>query len=213
MLAAASGEYIRRGKPLETTKWTLDQVHSYMQWQLRSQATTPEPPGGHWVGGFAWRLPQCGERGAPAELPADVPLIVKEPTIPAPPVAEQAYKLLGPHSGSMYLHETSTGRQVTLVVGPPYQIYKNNDDFCMYDGINTKYIEEMFNAAYAHYHPQAPMQISSLGVSSGSALLPGMQQSGPAASGLTSPATGSFSKRLTTATTTATTTTTTKQQQ
>ena len=190
-----------------------------MQWQLRSQATTPEPPGGHWVGGFAWRLPQCGERGAPAELPADVPLIVKEPTIPAPPVAEQAYRLLGPHSGSMYLHETSTGRQVTLVVGPPYQIYKNNDDFCMYDGINTKYIEEMFNAAYAHYHPQAPMQISSLGVSSGSALLPGMQQSGPAASGLTSPATvtGSFSKRLTTATTTATTTTTTttttKQQQ
>ena len=70
MVRVLQKEYERRGKPLDSTAWSLAQIRAYMNYQFRligaKQLQIQD------LAGYAWRLPKKGPDGAPADLPPEM---------------------------------------------------------------------------------------------------------------------------------------------
>ncbi|CAE7232731.1 unnamed protein product [Symbiodinium sp. CCMP2592] len=95
VVAAAKAQYSKRGSPATFTGWSIKEQHMFMRWQLDLFKNG-------WlrradVGGFAWKLPEKGKHGKPAELPAEVVDFCRDPNS-----VSREGRLVGSHGSSSH---------------------------------------------------------------------------------------------------------------
>ena len=81
VLAAASSQYVRRGKPAESTAWSPSEIHQFMKWQFNEHRCGRLSR--KKLGGWSWSLPKKSASGEPAPLPDEDQKFLKRDTKPA----------------------------------------------------------------------------------------------------------------------------------
>ncbi len=185
MLKVTAAEYNRRGRPLEHTRWSPEDVHRYMRAYLRTKQPNDD------MGAYGHLLPKALENGTPSALPefvlefekamsSGLTRQMKPSTGPesAAKVSESKPsqdELVGYEVVGMQLRHVASGLEVKLKdIGHVYDMYNSDGGDVVYAGEASGYGPEVCWQLFREMYGTC-WSDNKKAQSAGTTMLPGMK--------------------------------------